>query len=587
MKAIWAAALALFSLAGDAALDMTAARRIVILHQGRAKPLDSFAREMLRTLTGKERFAVYSDPVTNEKVVVFGDAEPVEALLRLVSEPQRFRELNFIRVDHPGLKEKYKLDERRLYFSLKDFDACREELKREEKRIDFEEATSTERAVVKLINQQNFVEAIFEERVLTIVPVPFGETGGWMTPGDIQLYFSNAHPTDPRFRAVKAALDAFLKESGSAREAALKSMIGAYDRMKVAVAGNEAAEFKPAIDALESSLRSVNPAEVPALEEVERELWYNQLKPFSWAAGLFAIGLLLFLGAYVFKTNALWIGALAAQSAAIGMTAYGYGLRWMISGRYPLSNHYESMIMVAFAAAIISLIAELIMRRRIFGLAGATAACVMILLAESVPTFAEQAAIKNLQPALQTFWMTIHVPVIMTGYAGGLIICVLGHIYLFMHMFRRASPEKTAELERLDDTMYRALQVTVLFLLGGILLGAVWAGEAWGRPWGWDMKETWALITLVAYIATLHGRFTGWVRGLGTALCAIAAFMLVILCYYGVNFLFGRGLHTYGFGSGDVWPVIAFFGFEGALMIAASVVQIARRNRPPDEATPA
>jgi cytochrome c-type biogenesis protein CcsB len=588
MKAVAAAALALVSLAGASSLDMTTARRIIILHQGRPKPLDSFAREMLRTLTGKERFAGYRDPATNENVVVFGDATPVEVLLRLVAEPQLYREKNFIRVDHPELKKKYRLDENRLYFSLKDFDACRDELKREEMRIDADEATSAERAILTLIGQQRFVEAIFAERILTIVPVPFSEWGYWMTPGDLQIYFSGTLPTDERFREVNKALDAFLSgEARTSREAALRAVVAEYQRMKSAVAGNDAAQFKASTVALEAALRSVNPASIPTPDEIDRELWYNQLKPFSWAAGLFAIGLFLFLGAYVFKTNSLWISALAAQSAAIGMTAYGYGLRWVISGRYPLSNHYESMIMVAFAAAIISLVAELILRRRVFGLAGTTAACIMILLAETVPIFAEQSAIKTITPALQTFWMTIHVPVIMSGYAGGLIICVLGHIYLFMHLFRRPSPEKVSELERLDDTMYRALQVTVLFLLAGILLGAVWAGEAWGRPWGWDMKETWALITLVAYIATLHARFTGKVRGLGTALCAITCFMLVILCYYGVNFLFGRGLHTYGFGSGDVWPVAAFFGFEAALMIAGSAVEIARRRRPPDEASPA
>jgi cytochrome c-type biogenesis protein CcsB len=229
----------------------------------------------------------------------------------------------------------------------------------------------------------------------------------------------------------------------------------------------------------------------------------------------------------------------------------------------------------------------MITRRRIFGLAGAIGAFVMIAMAESVGIFAEQSAIKNLMPALQTFWMTIHVPIIMSGYAGGLIICVLGHIYLFMQLFRPPSPAKTAELERLDDTMYRALQVTVLFLLAGILLGAVWAGEAWGRPWGWDMKETWALITLIAYLATLHGRFTGKVRGMGTAVCAIISFMLVILCYYGVNFLFGRGLHTYGFGSGEVWPVVAFFAFEGILMGAAAIVELRRRADATDPETPA
>ena len=585
MKAIGAAAILLMTVAGDSALDMTAARRIVILHDGRAKPLDSFAREMLREVTGKERLPSYRDSETNEKVVVFGDCEPVEALLRLVSEPQRFREKRFIRVDHPDLKKKYRLDENLIYFSLRDFDACHEELERDGQRIDTDEATTAERALLMLVRKQRYVEAIFEERILSIVPVPFGQTGGWMTPGDAQLYFSTAPPTDPRFRAIKAALDQLLKneKTAASREAALKSSLVAYERMKAALAHNDAAEFKSSTEALEYALRALNPQEVSTPEEIDRELWYNELKPFSWSAGLFAVAMLLFLGAYAFKTNSLWIAAIAGQSAALGITAYGYALRWLISGRYPLSNHYESMIMVAFAAGLLTLIAELLTRRRIGGLAGATAACIMVLLAEYVPTFAEQSAIKNLMPALQTFWMTIHVPVIMTGYAGGLILCVLSHIYVFMHLFGRLSPERGAEL---DDTMYRILQVTVLFLLAGILLGAVWAGEAWGRPWGWDMKETWALITLVAYIATLHGRFTGKVRGLGTALCGITAFMLVILCYYGVNFLFGRGLHTYGFGSGEVWPVIAFFVFEAALMISAAAVEIRHRRSTPVEPTP-
>jgi cytochrome c-type biogenesis protein CcsB len=335
---------------------------------------------------------------------------------------------------------------------------------------------------------------------------------------------------------------------------------------------------------LAATLKAANPAEYPSDEDIEREISYQKLQPFSLAAGVFALALLIYIGAYVFDSGRVWAFGVASQMAGIGMVAYGYALRWTIAGRYPLSNHYESMIMVAFGAGIISLIAELILRRRVFGLAGTTVSCLMILLAQTVPIFAEQSAISNLQPALQTFWMTIHVPIIMTGYAGAAIICVLGHIYLFTHILRREFPGKEAALEALDVVMYRALQVTVLFLLTGILLGAVWAGEAWGRPWGWDMKETWALITLIAYLVTLHGRFTGYVRGLGTALCALGGFMLVILCYYGVNFIFGKGLHTYGFGSGEIWPVVAFFIFEAVLMGASAAVGIARRRKPPLDA---
>ncbi|HTF57812.1 MAG TPA: cytochrome c biogenesis protein CcsA [Planctomycetota bacterium] len=586
MKAILAAmALALTAGAAGTAFDNATASRIAILHGGRVKPLDSCAREVLRSITGKERFPGYWDSVTQHQIEVFGDAEPVEAFLRLVAEPERFRALNFIRVDHPELKQKYRLDENRIFFSLRDFDGCREELQAESRRIDADNATSAQRALLSLIRKQNYVQAIFEERLLAIVPVPFGPTGGWMTPADLRIYFSEAQPTDPRFRAVKTALDEFLKKDPTKdREQTLRKIVSEFARVKSGLAKGEFGEVNLAVAGLAAALKAANPAEYPSDEDIDRELSYQKLQPFSLAAGVFALALLIYIGAYVFDSGKVWAFGVASQMAGIGMVAYGYALRWTIAGRYPLSNHYESMIMVAFGAGIISLIAELILRRRVFGLAGTTVSCLMILLAQTVPIFAEQSAISNLQPALQTFWMTIHVPIIMTGYAGAAIICVLGHIYLFTHILRRESPGKEAALEALDVVMYRALQVTVLFLLTGILLGAVWAGEAWGRPWGWDMKETWALITLIAYLVTLHGRFTGYVRGLGTALCALGGFMLVILCYYGVNFIFGKGLHTYGFGSGEIWPVVAFFIFEAVLMGASAAVGIARRRKPPLDA---
>jgi ABC-type transport system involved in cytochrome c biogenesis permease subunit len=139
----------------------------------------------------------------------------------------------------------------------------------------------------------------------------------------------------------------------------------------------------------------------------------------------------------------------------------------------------------------------------------------------------------------------------------GMLLTVLGHIHLIRFLRSRAAAD-----DYFDRVMRIVLQLTVLFLLFGIVLGAVWAGEAWGRPWGWDMKETWALITLLCYLAIVHGRFLGAIRTFGTAIASLAAFQVLILTYYGVNFLFGKGLHTYGFGAGEEWPLIAFAGIE-------------------------
>ena len=266
------------------------------------------------------------------------------------------------------------------------------------------------------------------------------------------------------------------------------------------------------------------------------------------------------------------MAALLIHAGALGLCGYGYALRWIIADRYPLSNHYESMIMCAIGASLMAGFLELFIRpKAMLGLGGAIVASVLLVLANNVPAFAEQGFVAPLVPALQTVWMTIHVPVIMTGYAMGMLLMVLGHI----HLVRFLKSGSVAD-EFFDRVMKLVLQLTVLFLLFGIVLGAVWAGEAWGRPWGWDMKETWALITLLCYLAMVHARFLGAIKTFGTAMGSLVAFQILILTYYGVNFLFGKGLHTYGFGAGEVWPLIAFAAVELVFGIACYAVYLKR-----------
>jgi ABC-type transport system involved in cytochrome c biogenesis permease subunit len=201
--------------------------------------------------------------------------------------------------------------------------------------------------------------------------------------------------------------------------------------------------------------------------------------------------------ALVFQSTKTWIAALSVHGLALGLCGYGYALRWIIADRYPLSNHYESMILCAIGASLLALVLELVVRPKgVIGLGGTIVTSVLLVLANNVPAFAEQGFVAPLVPALQTVWMTIHVPIIMTGYAMGMLLMVLGHIHLVRYLKSGAATD-----EFLDRVMRLVLQLTVLFLLFGIILGAVWAGEAWGRPWGWDMKETWALITLLCYLA--------------------------------------------------------------------------------------
>jgi hypothetical protein len=102
------------------------------------------------------------------------------------------------------------------------------------------------------------------------------------------------------------------------------------------------------------------------------------------------------------------------------------------------------------------------------------------------------------------------------------------------------------------------LQLGVILLAAGTILGGVWANYSWGRFWGWDPKETWALIALLCYILTLHGRLAGWWTQFGLVVASVVCFLAVLMAWYGVNFVLGKGLHSYGFGIGGETYVVGF-----------------------------
>ena len=241
------------------------------------------------------------------------------------------------------------------------------------------------------------------------------------------------------------------------------------------------------------------------------------------------------------------------------------GLRMIISGRPPVTNMYESVVWVAFGAVLFSLVFEGIYRVRIFAACSSALAVVCLILADNVPIL--DSSISPLVPVLRdNMWLTIHVLTITLGYAAFTLAMGIGHLNLGLYFFR---PGAVALFKTLSLFLYRALQVGTLFLAVGTLLGGVWASYSWGRFWGWDPKETWALIATLGYLAVLHARFTGWIRDFGMAVGSLLGYLLVLMAWYGVNFVLGTGLHSYGFGSGGYWYVFGFVLFEIVVIAAA------------------
>ena len=120
----------------------------------------------------------------------------------------------------------------------------------------------------------------------------------------------------------------------------------------------------------------------------------------------------------------------------------------------------------------------------------------------------------------------------------------------------RAMQQTAATIKPLANFIYRTMQVGVLLIAAGTILGGVWADYSWGRFWGWDPKEVWALITLLVYLIPLHGRFAGWVNTFGLVMASVVCFLSVVMAWYGVNFVLGVGLHSYGFVEGGSQGVV-------------------------------
>ncbi len=242
--------------------------------------------------------------------------------------------------------------------------------------------------------------------------------------------------------------------------------------------------------------------------------------------------------------------------------------RWSISGHFPISNLYESLYFLVWGITM----GQLLIEREYQSPIIPSIAIIIELLTVSFACFALPEDLKlssNLVPALRSSWLVMHVSVVMLSYAALIIGSLLSVSVLFINrnkplQIRSSSlgiggfkisnnyplnnlvePIEFSHSEELDTLSYRSILIGFVLLTLGLISGAVWANEAWGTWWSWDPKETWAFILWLFYAAYLHMRISkGW-QGRRPALLASTGFLVVLVCYLGVNFL-GIGLHSYG-----------------------------------------
>ncbi len=231
-----------------------------------------------------------------------------------------------------------------------------------------------------------------------------------------------------------------------------------------------------------------------------------------------------------------WLGRMAAWLAAVGLGLLSGGLisRGFEAGHWPLIGRYEFTLWVAWAAVLIHMILEWRLGTPAPGIAGQPIAFIFTSYALLIVPASARAA-RPLPPALQSPWLIIHVVSTALAYGAFAVAMGLG----ILHLFQSSRPEKEDPVSSGDSEGYawNAVGIGFTLLSGGILSGAIWAQNAWGDYWSWDPKETWALITWLAYLLYLHARgLRGW-RGRRAAWLVVGAFGFVLFTFLGVNWL--------------------------------------------------
>jgi ABC-type transport system involved in cytochrome c biogenesis permease subunit len=512
------------------AADLDPVRTIAVQEGGRVKPLDTFARETARRVGGARAFGAES----------MAGREPVDWMLSMMADPEHWKGVAMIRVAQADLRAAVGLAADRDRFTFQELAANPRFLSAVDAlRARFEGGANPkldpiEEGVSSLYSTLNLLAGIFSREELKLVP---GATGSeaWLS-----LDEATGTASAGRLRLLTSSLLVAYRDG---------------DREIVATAGR----------ALAKGLAETSPDAYPSARQLTREVYYNRLKPFRLAWMLYVLGATLALAGLALNRAPAW--GLAIVAVAWLAHTGGLILRSMISGRPPVTNMYESVVFVAWGAVLFALIFEWNQRVGFAAASAAVLAVACLVTADSVPIM--DGAINPLVPVLRdNFWLTTHVLTISLGYAAFLLAAGLGHVSLGLWLL---APGRSRS-SRLPVLLYRALQAGTFFLAAGTLLGGVWASYSWGRFWGWDPKETWALIALLGYLSLLHARSAGVLRDFGMAVGSVVSFLLVLMAWYGVNFILGTGLHSYGFGSGGYGYVAAFAGVEAAIVVLALFV---------------
>ncbi|NPA59311.1 MAG: cytochrome c biogenesis protein CcsA [Epsilonproteobacteria bacterium] len=372
------------------------------------------------------------------------------------------------------------------------------------------------------------------------------------------------------------ALKTFSQEDGEKlREIAVEY----FTSIDKAISSGNWADADKAVDKIIAYQKEYGAKVYPSQGRIDAEVFYNQahifetLYPYYLLLG-FILLVLSFIKIIKPKFNITIFSKITLVLLSIFFVAhtFGLGLRWYISGHAPWSNGYESMIYIGWATILAGFIFS---KRSPMTMASTGILTGLILFVAHLNWMDPQ--VTNLVPVLNSYWLSIHVATITASYGFLGLGALLGFItiILFILKNKKNDVQLSWSIKELNAINEMSLMAGLVLLTIGNFLGGVWANESWGRYWGWDPKETWALVSIIVYAVVVHLRFIKSIYSeFNFAVISLLAYSSVIMTYFGVNYYLA-GLHSYA--KGDPVPIPDFVPVTYAVIFI--VIALAYRKR--------
>jgi cytochrome c-type biogenesis protein CcsB len=520
---------------------------------GRMKPMDTLSTEIMAKIHRSSILEVGENRLTSNQVI-----------LGMMIKPVAYRDLKMIRTKDEEINKLIGAKKDAKFVSFSQFFENAEEMNgyKLAKKVDAavrkepKYRDKFDKAILKVDERVNVAYMVYTGSLMKIWPKPNDVNNKWF--------------------ATIEALQTFSQEDGDRLRAIAVKYFKSIDS---ALKSGDWSDSDKALAKIVEYQKFYGSDVYPSDNRIDAEVFYNESKIFERIFPYYLlVGMILLILSFIKILKPNFNIDIYTKISLVLLTIFflahtvGLANRWYISGHAPWSDGYESMIYIGWATALAGFMFS---KRSSMTLASTSILAGLILFVAHLNWMDPQ--VTNLVPVLNSYWLSIHVAVITASYGFLGLGSLLGFIAILLFVFKTKNNSKhiSLSIKELNAINEMALMAGLALLTIGNFLGGVWANESWGRYWGWDPKETWALVTILIYAVVVHIRFIKSIYSeFNFAVISLLSYTSVIMTYFGVNYYLA-GLHSYA--KGDPVPIPDFVPVTYAILFV--VIALAFRNR--------